>query len=189
MTTAYGYHRKIPLDFAGQQRASYYHNKNVVSVGGPDVPLTEPNRSTLVDTVGDGSCMFRAMSVVITGNQRTHVTIRCAIVKHLCDNEPLFIHKVWLFDMQYSNMEAYVEANNMRQHGWGSQLELFALALMLQRRVFSYSVHGNHWCCFCPSSKHPPSSRGPLQSSHFHQVVSNSVCDTQSSHTLTCTCV
>ena len=73
-------------------------------------PLTEPDRSTLVDTVGDGSCMFRAMSVVMTGNQRQHVTVRRAIVKHLCDNEQLFIHKVWLFDMQYPNMEAYVEA-------------------------------------------------------------------------------
>ena len=87
-----------PLDVTGQKRGCKmlklnYHHKNVVSVGGPDVPLTEPDRSTLVDTVGDGSCMFRAMSVVITGNQRQHVTIRRAIVKHLCDNEQLFIQK------------------------------------------------------------------------------------------------
>ena len=54
-----------PLDVTGQQQGCKmlklnYHNKNVVSVGGPDVPLTEPERSTLVDIVGDGSCMFQS---------------------------------------------------------------------------------------------------------------------------------
>ena len=149
-----------PLDMAGQQQACNllkinYHKKNVVSAGGLDIPLAAPDRSTLVDTVGDGSCMFRAMSVIITGNQRQHIAIRRAIVNYLCDNEQLFINKVWLFDMQYPNMDAYVEAKQMRRHGWGSQLELFALAHMLQRRVFTYTLHGNHWCCFCPSKVDP----------------------------------
>ena len=145
-----------PLDDAAQQMCCNllrlnYHNKNIVSAGGPHIPLTAPDRSTLVDTVGDGSCMFRAMSVIITGNQRLHKAVRRAIVNHMCDNQRLYIQKVWLFDMQYPNMEAYVESNNMQQNGWGSQLELFALAHILQRMVYTYTPHGGyHWACHCP---------------------------------------
>ena len=150
-----------PLDDAAQQSCCNllrlnYHNKNIVSAGGPHIPLTAPDRSTLVDTVGDGSCMFRAMSAIITGNQRQHKAVRRAIVNHMCDNQHLYIHKVWLFDMQYPNMEAYVESNNMQQNGWGSQLELFALAHMLQRMVYTYTPHGGyHWACHCPSKVDP----------------------------------
>ncbi len=83
-----------PLDVAGQQRACKVlklkpPKKNVVSGGGVDVPLTVPDTSTLLDTVGDGSYMFRAMCFVMTGYQRQQVAVRRAIVKHLCDNEPL----------------------------------------------------------------------------------------------------
>ena len=42
---------------------------NDVSPGGPDIALRHPNIRTLVNTIGDGNCMFRAFSYIITGSQ------------------------------------------------------------------------------------------------------------------------
>ncbi len=39
--------------------------------------------------------------------------------------------------MQYPTMESYLVANDKRARGWGSQLELYALAHMLQRCMYT----------------------------------------------------
>ncbi len=54
--------------------------------------------------------------------------------------------------MQYPIMESYLVANDMRGRGFGSQFELYALAHMLQRCVYTYTLLGTpHSRCHCPS--------------------------------------
>ena len=51
--------------------------------GGSDQILTLSNTSTLRQIQGDGNCLFRAMSFIITGSQSQHFEIRSAIMAHL----------------------------------------------------------------------------------------------------------
>ena len=46
--------------------------------GDPDQILTLPNVSTLRHIGGDGNCLFRAMSFIISGSKRQHIEIRSA---------------------------------------------------------------------------------------------------------------
>ncbi|XP_064399479.1 ATP-dependent DNA helicase PIF6-like [Halichondria panicea] len=150
-----------PLDEVEQKSACLLlkinHRRNIVTAGGPNIALTRPHLPSLVDTMGDGACMFRAMSVVITGYQRQHITVRRAIVKHMCDFQHLFNGKHWLIDAGYPDMISYVRATQMDQtRTWGTHLEIFALAHLLERRVFVYSrTAGNAWLCHCPSKIDP----------------------------------
>ena len=131
-----------PLDEVEQKSACLLlkinHRRNIVTAGGPNIALTRPHLPSLVDTMGDGACMFRAMSVVITGYQRQHITVRRAIVKHMCDFQHLFNGKHWLIDAGYPDMISYVRATQMDQtRTWGTHLEIFALAHLLERRCSS----------------------------------------------------
>ena len=47
--------------------------------GGAEVILRRPDLRTLHDVQGDGNCLFRAMSFVITGCESQHMEIRNAI--------------------------------------------------------------------------------------------------------------
>ena len=95
--------------------------------------------------------MFRAMSVVITGYQRQHITVRRAIVKHMCDFQHLFNGKHWLIDAGYPDMISYVRGTQMDQtRTWGTHLEIFALAHLLAREQLpGVSLS-------CPSKIDPP---------------------------------
>ncbi len=139
-----------------------YHNKNIMTSGGLDVSLTAPNHSTLVNTVGDGSCMFRAFSLIITGVEDECSEIRQLILKHMRDNENLFVDNVYVFDPQYRSIEAYIEATGMNYNGWGSDVEMYAMAHKLKRNVYTYTLLTNSWHCFCPS-KVDPTINPPLQ--------------------------
>ena len=48
--------------------------------GGPDVILTRPDLRFLRSIGGDGNCMFRSLSYVISGSEEHHFEIRLAIV-------------------------------------------------------------------------------------------------------------
>ena len=59
--------------------------------GGIDVILTKPNLRTLRNVQGDGNCLFRAMSFVITGCERQHMEVRNAILSYMLYIENLLI--------------------------------------------------------------------------------------------------
>ena len=41
--------------------------------------------------LGDGNCMFRALSRIVTGSQDQHSVICAKIVRHMCDEAPLML--------------------------------------------------------------------------------------------------
>ena len=49
--------------------------------GGPNVPLTHPRRLRTIK--GDGNCLFRSVSYLISGTERQHMQVRQAILNHL----------------------------------------------------------------------------------------------------------
>ena len=66
---------------------------NGVCQGGANVVLTCPHR--LEKIRGDGNCLFRSFSHIITGTQNHYKTVRSAIVAHMPSIEPYSgIHSV-----------------------------------------------------------------------------------------------
>ena len=75
-----------PIDEAWQHAACHCVGVNFVTKcdlgeGGPNVPLTHPRRCRLIK--GDGNCLFRSFSYLITGTEQQHAQVRQAIVNHL----------------------------------------------------------------------------------------------------------
>ena len=53
--------------------------------------LTRPNLRRLRSIGGDGNCLFRALSYIITGSENLHQTIRSLIVSHMLSVSHLLI--------------------------------------------------------------------------------------------------
>ena len=111
--------------------------------------------ATLLNTEPDGNCMFRAFSIILTGTQRQHDTVRSQIDAYLKAHAGLFLNNPGCFDSAvYKTMEEYLTTRDRDYAGWGTQTELYAMALMLNRCVFTFgegraTIRG--WICHCPS--------------------------------------
>ena len=130
---------------------------NNVSPGGPDIALRHPNISTLTNTLGDGNCLFRAFSYVITGTQTQHDEIRTAIITHMQLNSDLFMSSGYVgINVNYNSVDDYINDTRMDTDGaWGSSVEMFALAHLLSTRIISYSRESTMWQLHAPSHVDP----------------------------------
>ena len=63
----------------------------VCSPGSSDIPLTRPNLRRLRTIEGDGNCMLRALSYIITESEDQHYKIRSLIVSHMLSIPNLLI--------------------------------------------------------------------------------------------------
>ena len=68
-----------------QQLSLRFVCANKCSAGGPGIALNYPTSVHRIQ--GDGNCLFRALSYVITGTERQHLRLRHAIVRHLRSTE------------------------------------------------------------------------------------------------------
>ena len=102
--------------------------------GGPNVPLTHPRRVRLI--IGDGNCLFRSFSYLITGTERQHAQVRRTIVNHF----RLIEH--WMlphFSHQYPSATEYIEGTHMDRNGTcGRDIEILTLAHVLNTCVYVY---------------------------------------------------
>ena len=146
-----------PLDVAAQKSACdllnlRYRQPNKIAPGGPSIPLKRPDLKTLRNTVGDGNCLFRAFSVLLTGTQHQHKQIRKTIVQHLIENEHLFVNNIMIFDCsKYRSMQAYIRGESMDLQGWGGSTELYAFSHLLKKRIVTYTALTDTWESHCPS--------------------------------------
>ena len=83
----------------------------------------------------DGNCFFRAISHILTGNQRWHKMIRQIIYKFLSENDKEF--------SKLTECSSYADSSSMNQDGvWATDVEILALASMLATDVCVYSPCG-----------------------------------------------
>ena len=59
------------------------HNQKRDVQGSRERPLTRPDMRRVKRVMGDGNCMFRALSLVVTGNEDQHHAIRTRIVQNM----------------------------------------------------------------------------------------------------------
>eukprot|EP00731_Ephydatia_muelleri_P001725 Em0001g1725a len=101
-----------------------------VEPGGPNVVLRRPNLRTVVKGVGDGNCLFRCFSYILTGSQNQHLAIRMAIVAHMRSIAPLFEACAQLNVINYASLDHYIASSHMDRpnsegrYGWGSETEM-----------------------------------------------------------------
>lgn len=105
-----------------------------------------------VDRVmGDGNCLFRALSKAVTGVEDYHISLRKAIAEFESDNHTLFkpIHEAIIS----TNFEAH-NKNIKRQYIWGTTTEIIAAASLFQVDVYvatdSYRPGGVTWLLYTP---------------------------------------
>ena len=85
---------------------------------------------------GDGNCLFRAFSSVISGTQDNHDILRTLTVSYMLENPQVF-------DSICDNVSQYIVESRMASLGvWGTEIEIFALATMLHSTVYVFSNCG-----------------------------------------------
>ena len=98
---------------------------NKVRQGGAAVVLKHPQNTQ--NKRGDGNCLFRAFSYLITGNQTHYHGVRLAIVTHMRSIQTFIISN------GYTSVEQYVSETGMnRTSVWGTEIEILTLAHLLR---------------------------------------------------------
>ena len=87
--------------------------------GGPNADLRPPNHIKYIR--GDGNCLFRPFSYIITGSEEQHMAVRTAILNHRIDNAYFLLgHYI---PAQYSSVQDYIQEKGMDQpHIWAQKL-------------------------------------------------------------------
>ena len=108
-------------------------------------PIPQSNSATvsrltvpqdLVSIRKDGNCFFRAVSHILTGNQREHKTVRKMIYRFMIENDSAF--------SKLANCPNYAESVSMNKDGeWATEIEIFATATMLATDMCVYSPCGH----------------------------------------------
>ena len=162
LRTEWADYRYFPVDEAWQREACRVLNLRFIQPfqresGGPDVILTLPDTSCLIHIGGDGNCLFRAMSFIITGSESQHYELRSSIIAHMFNIPELLTgrgadeHRNYLtyYHGGYHSVEDYLTRTSMAEEGtWGTDFEMCLLAHMLNTVVYSYKA-GQYWiACF-----------------------------------------
>lgn len=88
--------------------------------------------------IGDGNCLFRALSYVITGRQMYHNIIRSKVIEHMKAIEH------YLRPHLNCSLDDYLENSQMRIPGtWGTDIEIFAAASFLSTDIYVYTNTNN----------------------------------------------
>ena len=124
--------------------------------------------------VGDGNCLYRAISLEVCDTQNEHEAVRELIVDTIIRNEKSFSKYVG------GDLGNYLSQHTLRPRSWGSDVEIFAAATLLQTTIVVFtqiSPDCRKWL------SHPPlfSIPGVLPSderiylsnlcSHFERVI------------------
>ena len=89
------------------------------SIGSSNTILTRPDRQSVRVMLGDGNCLFRSLSCVLTGSQQHHLLVCCLICNHMSS----IIHL--LFPHIRSSVEDYITRTKMDNNlVWGTDIEI-----------------------------------------------------------------
>ncbi|VDK66250.1 unnamed protein product [Onchocerca ochengi] len=113
------------------------------------VRIMNPNDrpSRVADVVGDGNCLFRALAFYFAGSDIEHSRVRECIVEFEAEHWNEFAAlKGWSSEIWNDHMNQLLTDNT-----WGTEIELFAVAAMLNVDVWTY--YEKRWICYRPRFK------------------------------------
>lgn len=104
-----------------------------------------------IPIVPDGNCFFRAISMLISGVEDDHMTVREALTKHVADHSDIYR----TFLESRGGMNTYVQSMR-KSREWATDTEIFAAATLLNT-IFEvcteFRSNGKieyHWQTFHP---------------------------------------
>ena len=100
-----------------------------VSCGGPNVPLTNPNMTTIRHIIGDGNCLFRYCAYVITGTEEQHMEVCSAIISHMYNIAHLLLPGHLC---KYASIPDYISTSSHMDQDmtWGTEIEITVTHLL-----------------------------------------------------------
>ena len=114
---------------------------------GPNVPFTRPINTKVKHTAGDGNCLFRSFSYIITGSEQHHIEIRCAIINNMVGIAHLLLD--CHVPSQFSSIQQYIAATRMNHSwSWRTDVEIYTLSHLLHTSVFTYDMATKKWWKF-----------------------------------------
>ena len=132
---------------ACQQLCLQYHAPTRVRPGGPTVPLARPDMRTVRRIQGDGNCLFRAFSYIITGSEDQHMAVRHAILQHMINIAHFLLgHHL----VGHTSIQSYIAGSGIA--AWGTDIEMLTLSHLLNTPILSYSQQHGAWQRYCPSN-------------------------------------
>ena len=115
---------------------------NHVTPGGPDIDLKPPNGFKRIE--GDGNCLFRTFSFILTGSENQHMAVRQAILDHMVRTAHLLLFQH--IRSSHTSVQSYIASSRLDYFGiWGTETEMLARAHMLQTDIYSYSTEDHKW--------------------------------------------
>jgi len=117
--------------------------------------LTRPVTCKLIaphvrdSVIGDGNCLFRAISKGVSGTEANHVALRNAMVNFMTHKDNAFSCAVSmcsdskLLTQPIDAMKSYIKKNKMDKTGWGTDKEIHFIASMLQICIVVSGQHGS----------------------------------------------
>ncbi len=135
------------------------------------------NGQMSVDVISDGNCLFRSISVCLTGSESKHTKLRNDIVQHMVDN---------CADIAGSASRPATELRrhfeSMRRDGvWAGEDVVKAAASCLGRAIHVYTASGNSWpLIYQPEGGAAVASSLPIklafyEPGHYRAVYSSAV--------------
>ena len=126
---------------------------NKMNKGSPCMPLTQPKQTHPIG--GDGNCMFRSVSYVMTGSQEHHLEVRAKTLEHMETIAPLVLGHIRGRSSamsKFSSVKEYVQYTKMDKQGtWGTEIELLVLSHLLKTSIYTYLTTNKKWFVFSPS--------------------------------------
>ena len=100
---------------------------------------------------GDGNCMFRAISYLMTKDEENYASIRLLLQRFENHNKDLF--RGVLTSVNKSTIEEHI-SHIGKPNTWGTHIELFAMATYYQVPVYTYVADNanQRWAVFKPLS-------------------------------------
>ena len=148
-----------------------YCGPNGIASGSPSTPLTNP--AGFKNIRGDGNCMFRAFSFIITGSEDQHMQVRHAIIRHMrvigsalweSQISSLLLNLRRIGEVSGDNSQSsgtefttggidrYIAATGMDcDKMWGSAVEIMVLSHLLNAAVYTYDTN-NGWSRYIPAN-------------------------------------
>ena len=121
-----------------------FKRANNFEKGGPNVTLNRPNLRTQLRAIGDGNCLFRCLSQIITGSPDQHYEVRMCIIGHMRH----IAHLLIAYDGTSvgDDVEAYICATKMDQLGsYGTDNDMLTLSHLLECNIYSYHPVALRW--------------------------------------------
>ena len=113
-----------------------------------EAPLTAPTARCVQHTLGDGNCLFRSLSFVLTGSEQSHMNVRLLICEHMHKISRLMLSHI----AACTSVQEYISDSRMNVSTvWGSNREIYTFSNMCQVNVYVYDMQRRSWSVYSPN--------------------------------------